>query len=434
MKIIHATRALLVAALLALQVIAVKPTFTLQRPPEVWRAGQHLPEILKQVERWGSQPRPTNVLDMFAGESNLFKQSLHRGLSASAYDVVLDKHMNILTRSGWYLALWYLMQVVVHGLVVWGPPCNMWLRWMSASQHQRAKVGPLGAWQQDKETFLANVIHENTCVLMAIAVYRQLNQVLEQPGGSHWIQYPSYDYLGGIMGFLKSFTWMRGFDWFRNPKPTMLEGTMPGMSLLKRVYSKKREDQRSRTIKSQLMQKFGSVKMAFKIVTAKRFYFARKPKPVVKKIGRWITGTDEMKKSGAYSVRFVNAILDTWQKTGSTLGPCVGKDLSFPALRDVLLSMPFPMCCESDPFGKQVQLKLSFERASDAAEPSASSSSAPSSVTSASVATPVLTSAPAEKPLSEASKRSSTTSHCRPLQREVACIFVGPMLSWPLMY
>jgi hypothetical protein len=69
-----------------------------------FQASQWITEILCFVENFG-QPRTIEVLDFFAGNANICKRARHHGFSAETFEIELDKEQDILTRTGFFLAL-----------------------------------------------------------------------------------------------------------------------------------------------------------------------------------------------------------------------------------------------------------------------------------------------------------------------------------------
>ena len=70
-------------------------------PEQPFKASQWIPDIIRFVDEFDreGQPRNMEILDFFAGESNLCRRGRHRGFSCQTYDILHDKDQNILSYS-----------------------------------------------------------------------------------------------------------------------------------------------------------------------------------------------------------------------------------------------------------------------------------------------------------------------------------------------
>ena len=202
---------------------------------ERFYASQHLPEIAEYVRNWNG-PRTTAVLDFYNGAGNFKKVAVHRGHDADNFDCANDRTQNVCIREGFFKGLDKILQVILWGLIMWGPPCSLWI-WLSSSVHMRTCANPAGNLGNNLVQ-ISNLIAENTSVLMVVAWQRLTNQVLEQPKGSYYLKYETPAWVFQTFGWPTVTTWMIFFNSWA-PKPSKLVGSLPSIGTLRRVYSKK---------------------------------------------------------------------------------------------------------------------------------------------------------------------------------------------------
>jgi hypothetical protein len=242
---------------------------------------------------------------------------------------------------GYFLALLFLFQVQVYGIVVFGTQCSMWLNFLSQSVHRRAarwQRGVCGAWEK-LNVFRANVMAENVAVLMMTLYTRHVHQVEENPAGSYLFSYDSQTFVRDTLGFEFIHTWMKWFGHLM-PKPTKLLGSLVGISSLVRKYSKRIWQQRSAKIRLSLRKH----NLSFPRPTANKWHKRRMHKPdsvvTLRKpddSGMWICGGKDLKSSATYTRRFADAVLSVWESNRFLLSEPVFK------LTELLHACPFPM-------------------------------------------------------------------------------------------
>lgn len=105
-------------------------------------ASEHVCEIFDFVMAWEGA-RTTTVLDFFGGQGALARYSKHVGEVPAFFDVKTNPDENICLRKGFFIALESVLSVIEWGLVVWGPPCSLWI-WLSISISKRSRQKPEG--------------------------------------------------------------------------------------------------------------------------------------------------------------------------------------------------------------------------------------------------------------------------------------------------
>lgn len=319
-------------------------------PEQPFKASQWIPDIIRFVDEFDreGQPRNMEILDFFAGESNLCRRGRHRGFSCQTYDILHDKDQNILSYSGFFLGLLFCCQVQVFGLAVFGTQCSLWLTGLSQSIHRRAARGLCGAWE-NLSVYRANIMAENVAVLMLVLYCRQVHMCEENPGGTYLFRYETQAFVQQILGLDFIHTWLIFFGhWL--PKPTRLMGSLVGMKSLTRKYSKQIWERRRKTLLIQLQRR----NLSFRRLTAVKWFQKRwQPKEVLKKYpkangeGTWFCAGKHLKSSGAYTKRFADALISIWESNRFNLAPPAFQ------LEELLHGCPFPM------HDKKCQLKKS---------------------------------------------------------------------------
>lgn len=180
---------------------------------------------------------------------------------------------------------------------------------------------------------------ENVAVLMLVLYTRQVHFVEENPAGTHLYDYDSQVFLREMLGLKFIHTWMICFGHFM-PKPTRLLGSLVGLASLARKYSTRIWERRRKV----LLQKIAKHNLGFRRTTAVKWYQKRSQHKESVKYqkkkngsGTWTTGGKDLKSSAAYTRRFADCLLSTWEYNRFHLDE--------PAFRlnELLPLCPFPM-------------------------------------------------------------------------------------------
>ena len=307
---------------------------------KLFKASDWIPDILQFAEDFNRKQRPrhTQVLDFFAGESKISRRGRHRGHVCETFDILHDERQDILSHGGFFLGLLLCCQVQAFGLAVFGTQCSLWLTWMSQSIHRRAAKGPCGDWE-NLSVYKANIVAENVAVLMLVLYTRQVHFLEENPGATYLFRYESQAFVHSVLGLSMVHTWMKHFGHFM-PKPTKLMGSLVGLGSLANTYSKKSWAQRCK----HLSKKIRCYNLSFRRPRAIKWYKKRsqpaepvKVTPKADGSGMWISGGRDLKKSGAYTSRFADVLLSTWEANQfSLLEPVFN-------LSELLYACSFPM-------------------------------------------------------------------------------------------
>ena len=133
-------------------------------------ASQNLPQIEMYISTW-SMLRSTGILDFYNGQGALKSVGTHRGHVVDSFDVLNDPSENICTEEGFFKGLDKVLQVMLRGLIVWGPPCSLWI-FLSIAVSKRTKSKPYGDLT-NINVQIANLICENTTLSFAQRIFTQ---------------------------------------------------------------------------------------------------------------------------------------------------------------------------------------------------------------------------------------------------------------------
>ena len=229
-----------------------------------------------------------------------------RGFKAKAYDIKQHSTHDFMSGWGFNLCLDYCLRARHGGLVVAGPPCSHFV-FLSVSWHMRSRTCPEGDVLKPK-IIMGNIFVLNFAVLLAILTVRGVLILVEQPESSAlWFNY-CIELWKQWSRSLRVHTWFRCFK-HPMPKPSDLVATWLGAGALKRVWSEKRElcyesmGEYVYTTKckpSELIIGQGRL--------PKNHQFTRINR------GGSVSGTKHLPESAGYTVMFVEAVFNAWQK------------------------------------------------------------------------------------------------------------------------
>ena len=202
---------------------------------DAWDARVHLPEILDFVKNFSGE-RCVHFFDVFSGVAEATKTFRGKGYETRNFDILQGD--NMVSKAGFFLALNVILMMVPAGLLLLGPPCSLWV-FFSSSFHKRTLSNPAGDTSK-KLVRDANTLVRNVVLLLAIANYRNLFFILEQPSSSKMKNYSWLARLSRALGLRKITTWMRCFG-HQIPKPTWLLSNMTTARQLRKVWSRHRE-------------------------------------------------------------------------------------------------------------------------------------------------------------------------------------------------
>ena len=262
-----------------------------------------------------------------------YKMSISEGHTSTTYDSAHSPDQNIVLEKGFYAAVDIALRLVENGVALVGPKCSLWLQFLSKGTHKRGPTNVEGAWDKRLCVFEANLINENTCVIMALLHYRKVHFGIEQPSGSFYFSYPTMVDLIGLLGLVSTTTWMINFGHWM-PKPSRIVGTSFVLGL-RSTWSK----QRATRMASQIKEKLKTMVTKFPKQMANRCYLKRmgSAKKPVKYVGKWTVAGDNLKDSGAYTMRFCRRSLKEWKAAGPAAIP------EFASFSDILGLLTFPM-------------------------------------------------------------------------------------------
>jgi hypothetical protein len=267
------------------------------------------------------------------------RRARQRGYPFECFDKKHNPAQDVITWDGFFLGLLLVCQVQMFGLAVFGPQCSLWLSFMSQRVHERAKLGVHGAFHKIN-VLQANLICENTAVLLLVCYVRMVHTVVENPTGSYIFKYDSMKFIIEVLGLDLVHTWMKMFSHW-SPKPTHLVGTLINIQSLKRVYSRKIWSARFKRLSNNiklLNLNFGrksALQLRRKRMRTRKVSFTTSKKR--DGMGSWVIGGKDLKASGEYTAPFCDAVLNVWETHRFEL--CEPVFL----LGDMLEACPFPM-------------------------------------------------------------------------------------------
>ena len=189
-------------------------------PEAPYDARWHLPDVLSYIKSWRGQ-RNVQFFDLFSGVGEATKLFRANGYVTRNYDINMGD--DITARAGFFRALDIVMAMAIGALILMGPPCSLWV-FMSSSYHRRTKWNPDGDTSKPAVR-AANVLVRNLCFLMAVAHFRHVFLILEQPSSSQMRNYSWLVLICQNLGLKKIVTWMREYG-HAIPKPTYLLSNM----------------------------------------------------------------------------------------------------------------------------------------------------------------------------------------------------------------
>jgi len=154
-----------------------------------------------------------------------YKMSVREGYKSETYDAAHSPSQNIITECGFYGVVNIALRLVENGVALADPKCSLWVQFLSKGVHKRENSNVEGAWEKRRCVFEANLINENTAVIVAILHSRKVHIGLENPSGSWYFLYPTMASLTALLGFYEATTWMINFGHWM-PKPTKLVGSL----------------------------------------------------------------------------------------------------------------------------------------------------------------------------------------------------------------
>ena len=196
-----------------------------------WRTGADAGAAVR------NQARTKNFVEFFCGTGGLVTAALSQALRCSWYDMVVDSKHNLLTDSGYALAITMALSIVAKGCAWLGVPCRTFV-WMARGHTKRTKAAPLGN-RRRADVCQANRIVDRVFVILQILVMRGVHFIIEQPAGSLLWKMPKMRLAASSLRVVlgrgsQPRKWARRFVWLghfghRIAKPTELRGIFPGL-------------------------------------------------------------------------------------------------------------------------------------------------------------------------------------------------------------
>jgi hypothetical protein len=177
------------------------------------------------LSRFDNEPRIRDSIDLCSGHGEFSYWCRARGLGAHEFDKGTRHPTESL--SDFHGIIWaglLLLSVRRGGMMLAGPKCSTWLRFLSA-----ASFGRLESIHGDVTK--PAVVDANTCAetlsyLVVVACLREVFAVYEQPSGTRFVDYPCVSVAVQMTSAKCLVTWLGSFGHWA-PKPTVLLTTLP---------------------------------------------------------------------------------------------------------------------------------------------------------------------------------------------------------------
>lgn len=186
-----------------------------------------------------------NFVEMFAGDKAVTKGLRLLGYHGDAIDVRFDSRHDLLTPTGFLLAIALVWGTAKFGVLWLAPPCSTWV-WLSRSSTGRRPHRPAG--DEHKENVMRqNMLVGRLCYLINLAWHLGVYFIIEQPASTVMFSYPRLQKLLARMG--SAVTWVKiemGCFNLEMAKNTLLVGWAPHLAAMgRRMSSNERAMMRS---------------------------------------------------------------------------------------------------------------------------------------------------------------------------------------------
>ena len=142
----------------------------------------HLAQLSEFSEILEPVSRDLDAVEFFAGTHNLSTSLYNAGMNAMPFDKVISPEQNILTHSGFQLAVQWTLRLREGGLLWAAVECSTWA-FLSRSTYSRSKSRPEGDLDH-AAVRIANRMAERTVMLCVLAASRGAKIVIENPQSS----------------------------------------------------------------------------------------------------------------------------------------------------------------------------------------------------------------------------------------------------------
>ena len=171
--------------------------------------------------------------EFFAGDQAVTDGLRLLGFKGDPVDVRINSFHNLLTPTGFFIALTIIMRVRKGGVCWFAPPCSSWV-WMSRASTGRAESRPLG--NDDRANVrIQNILVSRVTYLLHLCWARGAHFLIEQPASSVMFLHPVLNkFIQKLGSAWHSVTLHMGCYSLEMPKETILCGWAPWLYKLER--------------------------------------------------------------------------------------------------------------------------------------------------------------------------------------------------------
>ena len=175
--------------------------------------------------------RDIDIVDVCAGRARVTCWARHAQLQAVAIDRAYGEHLDICTEEGFAIVILLVLRIKENGLMMAAPQCSSWI-WINKHIHKRKRDNVVGD-TSIPTVVEGNMLNQRVALLAGICSLNGVHWMIEQPGSSQFFQTACMTSVIEKTNAKRVWTWLGAFG-HPSPKPTLLYGTAPFMSALRR--------------------------------------------------------------------------------------------------------------------------------------------------------------------------------------------------------
>ena len=175
--------------------------------------------------------RDIDLVEVCAGRARVTCWARHAELQAVAIDRAYGEHLDICTEEGFAIVILVVLRIKPNGLMLASPQCSSWI-WINKHIHKRKRDNVLGD-RSIPSVVDGNTLNQRVALLAGICSLNGVHWMIEQPGQTQFFQTACMTSVIEKTNAKRVWTWLRAFG-HPSPKPTLLYGTAPLMSALRR--------------------------------------------------------------------------------------------------------------------------------------------------------------------------------------------------------
>lgn len=265
-------------------------------------AAQDLPMLNDFCENWEGLQH-AHVFDLFSHSKRVCQAFQRKGFRGLTFDIRSCHYEDILSKSGFLLALQSALELCEHGLLMVAPPCSLFVP-ISASVHRRKAEQPYGNIN-NKRVRMSTLIAQNCGILISLILCWRptIRLIVEQPKGSMLWKLPTFVSLIQAFGLSFVLTYL-GFFGMDILKGSHLLTNMEQAGALARRATKEAKQKFIARVNSKFEKRHAAGRRA-------KVYYTCGTNEAGKKT---FTGGKDLGSTSCYPKRFARAIFAVWHK------------------------------------------------------------------------------------------------------------------------